>query len=282
MTTPLYVIVPYGYFLKTRLPGLFQKISWLFVYFVPLGYLFFQFADVSSVSDYFMLIVGFLLINYVYENGYIENDIITIKKEEDPTLRLPAGDVEVLEKRLTGIFIIRFLVILVLLAVYFFLAPGSLTFQRPLDLLILLVVLQVLYLIYNRIRNILNLLLILPLSFIRFFGFIIPFVSERYLFSFVVMASLLYPLPKLLEFTRKDRFRLKILSRLVGNIDAFRVKYYIGLVLLCLIIKYLYPRIYIYPYLIISIYFFLYRGIGFLLIKNKNFLSEFKNNFGRK
>jgi hypothetical protein len=279
---PLYLMVPYAYFLKTRLPGLFQKISWLFVYFIPLGYLFFQFADVSSNADYFILIIGFLLVNYVYENGYIENDIITIKKEENPTLRLSATDVEVLGNKLRVIFVIRFLVILVLLATYFFCTPRSLTIQRPTDLLFLQVVLQALYLIYNRIRNILNLLLILPLSFIRFFGFIIPFVPEHNILFFVVVTSVLYPLPKLLEFTRKERFKLMFLSRLVGNIDAFRVKYYIGLVLLCLIIKFLNPRIYIYPYLIISIYFFLYRGIGFLLMKNKNFLSEFKNNFGRK
>jgi hypothetical protein len=279
---PPYVIVPYAYFLKTRLAGLFQKISWVFVYFIPVGFLYFQFADIRHVADHLLLIIGFLLINYVYENGYLENDIATIKKEKDPTLRLPAADIEVLGKSLSTIFLIRSVVILILLIAYYFFISDSSDIQRPADLWILLIVLQILYLVYNRIRNILNLLLIWPLSFIRFFGFIIPFIPGEQLLVFIIMASLLYPLPKLLEFTRRERFKLKLLSRIVGNIDAFRVKYYIIVLLLCVIIKFVYPRIYIYPYLIISAYYLLYRGAGLFLIKNKNFLSEFKNNFGRK
>ena len=43
------------------------------------------------------MILSLILINYIYDNGYIQNDVILTKNEKNPTIRL---DIQILEKTL--------------------------------------------------------------------------------------------------------------------------------------------------------------------------------------
>lgn len=87
------------------------------------------------------------------------------------------------DKNWNKIVFLRATVSLVLIALFYFVSDDiSLT----LGLFIISLSLQILYLIYNSIRNICNLILILPINYIRFYGFIIPFVSIVELPYFVI------------------------------------------------------------------------------------------------
>lgn len=259
----LFTIVPFLYFLKTRLKGKIQRISWIFVYFIPAIFLFNYFASLSEYKNILLLVIGITLINYIYENGYIQNDIKTTKKETNPTLRLSPDEMQAIDTNWSKIVLVRGVVSLVLIALFYFVSDDiSLT----LGLFIASLSLQILYLIYNSIRNIWNLILILPINYIRFYGFVIPFVSIDKVFIFIIVTVLLYPFSKFLEFTNQPRYNLEKMANIVGNVDTFRVKYYFLLTFISLLV-FFQTENYLY-FLIISIYYLFLRISSYYMIKN--------------
>ena len=258
-------IIPFNYFIKTRLKSKVQKISWGFVYFIP-GIMLYLFAtDYDfSIRNILMMMVGILLVNYIYENGYIENDIVLTQKEKNPNLRIVGKQLANIRDNIKSIFFIRYVVI-VFLIVFMGLLVSNID-----DFILFIVVLlslQLTFKIYNNIRNIFNLYLVLPLSYFRFYGFILPFVNDEYFLQFVLFTSLLYPLSKVLEFTRQPRYKLPRISLLIGNTDKFRVYYYLIVVFIFSLSFCLYeiPILYLY----ISLYYLLFR-LGTLLMIRKN------------
>ncbi len=220
----LFTIVPFLYFLKTRLKSKVQKVSWLFVYFVPNIFIYFYITGFDlSIKNILLMVVSIVLINYIYENGYIQNDIILTKKEKNPNLRVDGEILFNVRKNILSIFFIRFFIGVVLLTVISLLVDDFAIFLKYFLVVLLL---QVLYLIYNNIRNIGNLYLILPLSYLRFYGFILPLVELENLIEFIILTTLLYPFLKMLEFTKQPRYNFPNFSKFVGNVDIFRIKYY--------------------------------------------------------
>jgi hypothetical protein len=95
-------------------------------------------------------------------------------------------------------------------------------------------------------------------------------------FKFLCFTILLYPLSKTLEFSRQEKFRLPLLSKAVGNIDVFRIKYYFFIAFLLLILV-LVGVSDTWIYTLIACYYLAYRILGFLLIARKqSILLEFK------
>lgn len=270
----LFTIIPFLYFLKTRLKGKVQRVSWICVYFVPSFVLFNYFASLIEYKNILLLVIGITLINYIYENGYIQNDVKTTKKEKDPTLRLAIEEMQNIEKNWSQILFLRGVISLVLIALFYFISSEI---SQTIVLVSVALFLQFLYLIYNSIRNIWNLILILPISYIRFYGFILPFVVSANLFEFLIITIFLYPLSKFLEFTKQPRYNLGVISKLVGNVDSFRVKYYSILVLISLFI-FFQNQDYIY-FLSISVYYLIFRiGTFYVMKKSKSVQDELLNN----
>lgn len=261
----LFTIVPFLYFLKTRLKGKIQRISWIFVYFIPSFILFDFFVPLVELKNIALLIISITLINYIYENGYLQNDIKTTKKEKNPTLRLSFEEMQSVDKNWNKIVFFRVVISLVLIALFYFISNDiSLT----LGLFIISLSLQILYLIYNNIRNIWNLLLILPINYIRFYGFIIPFVSTDKLVEVVMATILLYPLSKVIEFTKRERFNLIFIGNAIGNIDKFRIYYYsFVFVLLFFFIS---DSI----YFEVALYYLVFRTLSYLAISKLNGLKN--------
>jgi hypothetical protein len=169
------------------------------------------------------------LINYVYENGYIQNDVLLTKKEKNPTLRLVTEVLNNIRKNINKILISRFIVLIFIMYILSFLIEDSKSYYT---LLFIIFFLQLLYLIYNSVRSVLNLYLILPLSYIRFYGFIVPFVEYENLLEFIIATIFIYPLSKFLEFTKQPRYGYKFISGIIGNVDIFRVIYYLIILIL--------------------------------------------------
>lgn len=258
-------LVPYSYFLKTRLKSNVQKISWLFVYFIPGGFIFNFISPISDLNNFMAMVLAVTLVNYVYENGYIQNDLLTIRKENKPTLRLSRDEIVYMNSHLFYVFFLRTIISLVTLTLFYIVTNDL---YKTLILFLVVLIIQLMYLWYNNVRNIINLLLILPLSYLRFYGFILPFIKLDLWFVFILATTILYPLSKALEFTKQSRYHLPRFSKLVGNIDFFRVQYY-------LITSVLFSAYYFFSgstlpmvFLIISVYFLIYRLFTLALIKN--------------
>jgi len=117
----IFTIFPYLYFLKTRLKGKIQRVSWFLVYFVPNIFLYLYFTNFEfSFNNLSIMILSLILINYIYDNGYIQNDVILTKNEKNPTIRLDIQILENVRKNISKIFILRFIIsILIIYFLYF-------------------------------------------------------------------------------------------------------------------------------------------------------------------
>jgi hypothetical protein len=278
---PYFTYLPYAYFMKTRLIGYYQRISWIFVYFIPLIFLYSRIVSLENVYDYLVLILGMIIVNYVYDNGYLQNDIKTIKKESKPTLRLSQEEISRIDNRFGTILLMRLVILILLLSAYWLCTRSASGNVDPYILLYVSVLLQVLYLIYNGIRNIGNLFLIIPLSFIRFFGFMLPVIPLAGLGWFITGATLLYPLSKFMEFSQKANYAQVVPQIKAFNVDKFRVLYYLVLTIILGLGILEFSSPYLIMFFELSIYFLIYRFLGILIINNKKILGDFKSNFGR-
>lgn len=267
--------VPYLYFLKTRLTGRFQRISWFFVYAIPSAILFFNLITFDNTFiGIFVFLTSFLFINYVYENGYIENDVFTVKKEESPTLRLEEKTRKLLEKNVIKISSIRLGVSISLLV------PSAIFYsvKFAIGLLLVGVLLQINYFIYNRVRGRANLFLVGPLSFFRFYGVLLPIVFDvsGEAMEFCVALFLMYPFLKIIEFTKRARFGLEKIPRFVGDVDRFRVIYY--MILSLFLWMFFGTGLLFY----VSIYYLVYRFVSYLISKKSKMVkSAISGNFTR-
>ena len=258
----LFTVFPYLYFLKTRLKGKIQKISWMFVYFIPNIFLYLYVTNFDiSFNNIFTMILSLILINYIYENGYIQNDIILTKRETNPTLRIYGEELDNIRKNIRKIFLIRFVITIFILILIFILVDDYKIF---ISILTMSVLLQSLYLIYNSVRSVLNLYLILPLSYIRFYGFIIPFVPYKHLVEFIILTIFIYPFSKFLEFTKQPRYGYEKISKLVGNVDLFRIKYYLIITIIYIIFYFLIELNYI--YIFVALYYLAFRFSSYIAI----------------
>lgn len=271
----IFTIFPYLYFLKTRLKGKIQGVSWFLVYFVPNIFLYLYFTNFEfSFNNLSIMILSLILINYIYDNGYIQNDVILTKNEKNPTIRLDIQILENVRKNISKIFILRFIISILIIYFLYFLIEDI---QKFILLLVISISLQILYLIYNSVRSVLNLYLILPLSYIRFYGFIVPFVNYENLLEFIILTTFIYPFSKFLEFTKQPRYGYVFLSNLVGDVDRFRIKYYSAISVFFLIIFIFFSIDYI--YLILVIYYLMFRLMAYLaLSKSETIRKDIENN----
>ncbi len=271
----IFTIFPYLYFLKTRLKGKIQRVSWFLVYFVPNIFLYLYFTNFEfSFNNLSIMILSLILINYIYDNGYIQNDVILTKNEKNPTIRLDIQILENVRKNISKIFILRFIISILIIYFLYFLIEDI---QKFILLLVISISLQILYLIYNSVRSVLNLYLILPLSYIRFYGFIVPFVNYENLLEFIILTTFIYPFSKFLEFTKQPRYGYVFLSNLVGDVDRFRIKYYSAISVFFLIIFIFFSIDYI--YLILVIYYLMFRLMAYLaLSKSETIRKDIENN----
>lgn len=268
-----FTIIPFVYFFKTRLKSRVQKLSWLFVYFLPNIFLYFSITGFAfNAENILLMTLGIVLINYIYENGYIQNDIILTQNEKNPNLRIKGKLLIDIREKIKLIFFYRFLIIFLLLFLIYMI--DSYAFDK---FIIVTILLQILYIIYNSIRSNLNLYLILLLSFLRFYGFIIPFVELENLVTFSIFCILLYPFSKFLEFTKQPKYKMPRFSKLIGKIDEFRIVYYFILVSFFLLLHYLDAANVEYVY--ISFFYLLFRILVLLLFNtNPKIKKEILNN----
>lgn len=259
-------ILPGYYFRKTRIPKIPQKISWYLIYFSPILFFFLEIFE-KSLDWIIPCLILIIATNYTYENGYIENDLITTKKEKEPSIRLSEEEIKWGRDNIKIIFIMRGIFLSILL--YIILKETKINNTIAFSCIIAI---QIIYLIYNRCRSMINLILIIPLSFLRFFTPLISLEIFELSTSIIISLLAIYPLCKTIEFSKRKRFKLKKISAFIGNVDFFRVKYYSICCILFLIVP---SKHYLFP-LYTTIYYLIYRTAILIFSKNK-IISNYSN-----
>ncbi len=259
----LYPFLPGLYFVETRLKGLTQKISWIIIYLIPIFTFYFWNISKVTVSSSIALVLAIILVNLIYENGYIQNDVWTTRRESKPTQRLSELDSDFIFKHAVLIFSVRLLWFVVLTAALSMIVKLSYFIHFIYGIILL----QGIFSTYNLFRSKVNLYLILPLSYLRFYLPLLILVSINDNLYFLLSLFLLYPVPKFLEFCKQPRYGMHLVSKIVGNIDRFRVFYYLFLIVISSVIFYFSNIPHSDFLLFISTFYFLYRLSGYLLIK---------------
>lgn len=248
----IFLYIPFIYTFHTRLLSLSSKISWFTTYLIPVFITCFYFK-----LDYAFLFLLVFSIYAAYEIGYIVNDCELTKKEESPTLRLNAEELEYYEFHKRNIFFIRFF-ILIFFIFLVFIFYNNLFFSLLISIFLILIT----YVIYNRIRNNFNLPLYSILVYCRYF---IVFVLIEKSLVLAFFLYLIYPFCVTLEFSTKKRFKTSYFMKF-KNFDKFRSFYYFLLLILAVFLYFFSKLAYVDLFLYLSFYFCVYRLLSYVFL----------------
>lgn len=218
-----FFFIPFFYFYHSRLRTLIKTVSWFFIYIIPIFILAFSNGIVSlnELAFLFLFIIG---IYNLYEIGYINNDCETIKKENNPTLRLSKSEMHYYNKKKLLIYSVRVLISLIIGMLL------SLNEKISIHYLVISYVgLLITFVLYNHIRSIANLPIHFLLVLFRFSSFSLVFNLGYECFMFSI---LIFPLINLIERSGEIRFKLTFFQKgIFLNRNLFRVLYYFILTL---------------------------------------------------
>ena len=270
--------IPFYYLIHSRLKTTFDLLSWQIIFIIP------QFAItyfyLHTRSDIFILLffVTQIIFHTLYEVGYIENDILTTKKEKKPTLRLDRKRGVYLKKKYINIIYVRYAVILLFIAFLFWLNSFTAYRLNILSFVVVLILNRIFFFIHNNIRNRLNILTFFILSVTKFIFPLVLFIKFEDMMNPILLSVIIFPLLRTIEITTLKRHSFKKLSRIINDIDRFRILYYFVNLLLCIILWY-------FSFLstqdfsisiVILFYFLLFRIITMLLIQEGIYKRDVK------
>lgn len=253
--------LPFCYTLFIRFSKVSQFISWVAIYIIPTLLVFLSFYEKGMFSFLLCYFLSVMLVYNYYEIGYIQNDTETIKKENNPTLRLTMIQLQYYKSHFVLIYSSR-MFWGILLSLLLYLLSDFVSYFLCSSILLLL-----LYQVYNNVRNRFTLFLHFLLVIIRYWAIILYFPISL---SFMCYLLLLFPVLNLLERSSESRFHIPYISYLIANrndIPLFRVKYYLTLLFLMLILE-IFTKIPL-VILFLSFYFFSYRIIVCFFMKKK-------------
>lgn len=261
-------IFPFKYFVYTRLLSWATRISFLIFYVVPVILLFLSFSKTVDFNNIFCFFIAYVIVNYIYETGYIQNDTQTVKLEKNATNRLEKFEEKFIDDSFFFIVIMRLAICLALTLLLFYMKNDVFNFYF---FFVLIVVEGIVFFIYNNVRSNLNFYLIFILSYIKSFSAVLPFIQDDIL---VVSVALVFfqPLPKLIEFTREEKYKNVIIPRLCLSVDIFRVLYFSILTVSFCILNWITESFI--DLLCLSFYFLISRSLAYILSKISNRISN--------
>ena len=219
--------LPFSYLISSRLKTKYELLSWQIIFFIPLIIITYFFLEIRSNLFIHLFLVSQIIFYSLYETGYIENDIITTKKETNPTIRLNKIKINFITKNYFRLISFRFLVALFFIIIIFWLDSISAYRLNLMNFLILLILTRIIFYIHNNIRNRLTIITFFLLSILKYTFPIILFINEEKIFFPLLLTFITFPLLRTIEVTTLKRYNFKKFSKLVGDIDKFRILYYL-------------------------------------------------------
>lgn len=243
-------LIPFSYMIKTRYPSLFYKTAFILVYFLPIflvcGY---YHADVAG------LIIALIGINCLYEEGYLDNDLITSRYEKTPTLRLKREEKLYFEKKYLLLKAVRIAVFLITVV---FLMGKDINSAKT--LLLGGAALTLSYAFHNTIRSEWN---ILTFSALVVLKYLVPIlccqlegreIEKAFTAVFTVIC-----IPRIFEYSLKYSRKYK---KLLDRKEIMRFLYYF--LLLCITAVWFLTKKEQGPMMVLVVYYFIFRTIDVL------------------
>jgi len=211
----MFNFIPLYYTFQSRIITKSERVSWVLIF--PL---FLLLISLSFNLNVYIFILSFLCVMSIYEVGYLYNDIITVKKEIAPTIRIK-NEMDGFKKSFYLHIIFRVIISVSISIWIFYLTNSGYLFYAILCV-------SLFYIVHNTIRSRINI--------ISYFCL----VSARYIFpvflivdsSLLIFLLLIFPICRTIEHACKKKYNLNFLMQLVSNIDRFRVKYYFFLLII--------------------------------------------------
>lgn len=269
------------YLISSRLKTKYELISWQVIFFIPQILISYYYLDVRSDLFIHLFLISQVIFYSLYETGYIENDIITTKKEKNPTIRLNKKENKFIIKNYWKLINLRFLVTLIFLIVLFWLDSFSAYRLNLINFIILLILTKIIFYIHNSIRNKLTIFTFFLLSILKYTFPLVLFINDKEIFFPLLLTFIAFPLLRTIEVASLKRYNLKKLSIIATNIDKFRILYYSFLFIMVLILKML-SLLNNYNFNIaitVVTYFLFYRICCFYILKYRFYTRDKKTKF---
>lgn len=270
--------IPFYYLIHSRLKSNFDLLSWQIIFIVP------QFSItyfyLNTRSDIFILLffITQLIFHTLYEVGYIENDILTTKNEKKPTLRLNKVSANYIKKNYSSISYFRYFIVLFFIGVLFWLDSFIAYRLNILSFIALLALSRVFFFIHNSVRGRLNILTFFLLSVTKFIFPVVLFIRFETLLYPILLLVIIFPFLRTIEISTLRRHNFKNFSKIINDIDRFRILYYLVNSLLFLVAWY-FSFLSIQNFSIsifILVYFLLFRLTTYFLIKGGIYKRDVK------
>lgn len=211
---------PLFYTLKTRYNTIFHRISFFIMTVLPslIVIILNEGIAFNTLLNYFL---AFIAMQAVYECGYLFNDVITTKFEDNPTNRIDNAFATVLLKHLQNLITLR-LVVAVGAVYCLWLQHVTVSFT-----IALLVMLLIDYTLHNFYRNRFNIITMCIMVSLKYFIPCVFLVNRSDFVQWMVILFLSVPLIRTIEYAGKKRYKLDIFQ--IENFESFRLIYYVAL-----------------------------------------------------
>ena len=224
--------IPFGYYYVVRLGTLQKLLSWLLIYIMPTAFYSFmtyEGAVVPFVLNYLLLLTATFSL---YELGYILNDTVAIRYEEQPAIRLYPNNFEHFSRYARLIVLARFSYAILALALLYLINASLFTLPLVANILAI----PVIFAIYNSWRSKYNVWLYPLLVFSRYLPFMLLYRIDGLA---ILLLFLAFPLLNMLERFSMPRYRFPLMRMLIPTEESktmFRVGYYAVLLLILTIL----------------------------------------------
>lgn len=264
-------LIPGYYLLYSRINRKSELLSLLIVY--PVFLFVFISLNLMNLDWWYVFTFCISLISWFsfYENGYLENDAITIKQEENPTLRLMPNEIIFIQNNFIKIQFLKILIGSLGIILIFLINKLSDLNLNILGYIILIIAARISFYFHNTIRNRWNILTYFFLSTTKYTSLVVLFLGNTHSIYLIMSLLLVFPIPRMLEHACKVKYELSNLKKIIGDFDKFRLVWYgIGLVIIVLLYLSLESSIY-YSLLFSFLWFFIFRLSVFLIVRLTNY-----------
>lgn len=233
------ICFPFGYTYISRIKTISKFISFLLTIPLPTFVMFYYgLLSLENRNIYTGLLFLWVYINmYIfYENGYIENDIKTVKKEINPTRRIVGDLYKFIDINYQKILSVR--VILFITSTLFLLFFKD--YKIASKLVFFSASISIIYYFHNNIRSGFKVVTFFCLSSARFI-FPLAIFSDLIMpgyETYILLSMFIYTIPAFIIYSAKS---FKLTKFLVGIENKFKILYY-SLIFCCFILLWMFSN----------------------------------------